>query len=141
VQNGRLIKGKEKLSRVADSKPQACPARWLGLVGEYGWDHNVLYISEKDGRLHALIEWFFLYPLKEIGENVFEFPDHGLYHGEKLLFRRDQTGRATQVVAAEVRFQRRSIAGEDAETFTIRSQRPIDELRKEAAAAKPPKEK
>ena len=26
------------------------PSRWLGLIGEYGWDHNVLYILEKDGQ-------------------------------------------------------------------------------------------
>ena len=141
VDGDQLLIGKEKLGRVAERKPEPCPARWLGLLGEYGWDHNVLYILEKDGRLHALIEWFFLYPLKEISENVFEFPDHGLYHGEKLLFARDPAGRATQVVAASVLFNRRSIPGEDAATFTIQPLRPIDELRKEALAAKPPEEK
>src|SRR5262249_54950791 len=97
VEGEHLLIGKEKLGRVAESMHEPCRASWLGLIGEYGWDHNVLYILEKDGRLHALIEWFFLYPLKERSENVFEFPDHGLYHGEKLIFTRDPAGRATQV--------------------------------------------
>ena len=44
---------------------RAAPAKWAGLIGEYGWDHNTLFILEKDGKLHALIEWFFLYPLEE----------------------------------------------------------------------------
>ena len=56
--------------------------------------------------LHALIEWFYDYPLKEESENVFAFPDFGLYHGEKLIFTRDKTGRATQVEAASVRVTR-----------------------------------
>jgi len=47
-------------------------------LGEYGWDHDVLFILEKEGRLYALIEWFFLYPLEELGENVFRFPNSGL---------------------------------------------------------------
>ncbi len=50
--------------RPAQSPPTP-PARWSELIGEYGWDHDVLYILEKDGKLHALIEWFFDYPLEE----------------------------------------------------------------------------
>ena len=59
------------------------------MIGEYGWDHDVLYILEKDGKLHALIEWFFDYPLKEVGPDRFLFPDDGLYAGEGLMFTRD----------------------------------------------------
>ena len=77
-------------------------AEWKGLIGEYGWDHDVLYIFEKDGRLWALIEWVEFDPLEQVSENVFKFPDHGLYDGERLLFTRDKTGKATQVEAASV---------------------------------------
>ena len=110
------------------------------MIGEYGWDHNTLYILEEDGQLFALIEWFYYYPLKEISENVFAFPDYGLYHGEQLLFERNVQGDATAVVAAEVRFARREVGTKDGETFRITPVKPIDELRSGALAATPPVE-
>ena len=78
------------------TKPEPSPARWAGLIGEYGWDHNTLYILEKDGQLHALIEWFFLYPAEGgIARTFSSSPIIGLYHGEKLVFtpRRRRAGR------------------------------------------------
>ena len=122
--------------------PPEPPAHFRGLIGEYGWDHNVLYILEKDGRLYALIEWFYLYPLEQETKDVYRFPpDTGLYHGEKLIFRRDRTGRAVDVEAAHVLFKRRPIDGEDGRTFRITPLKPVDQLRKEATAASPPEEK
>ncbi len=118
--------------------PAAPPDAWRGLIGEYGWDHNTLFILEREGKLHALIEWVFLYPLAEVKENVFAFPDYGLYHGEKLIFSRDPSGRATKVEAAKVVFGRRKIDGEGGETFRVRPVRPLADLRKAALAAAPP---
>jgi D-alanyl-D-alanine dipeptidase len=63
-----------------------------------------------------------------------------MYHGEQLVFARDAAGRSTEVVAAGIRFPRRMLAGEGAETFHITPQRPVDELRKAALAAQPPQE-
>ncbi len=120
--------------------PPAPPARWDGLIGEYGWDHNVLFILEREGRLHALIEWFFLYPMEELGPDVFAFPDWGLYHGEQLVFERNEMGRATAVEAASVRFERRDVGTEAGGTFRIDPVRPVEELRVEALAASPPEE-
>src|SRR5205807_3641991 len=115
----RLKVGDNVYERVPVAKPEPPPTRWLGLIGEYGWDHNTLFILEKDGKLHALIEWVYLYPLAEESENVFKFPDFGLYHDEKIIFTRDAAGRATRVVAANVTFERRHIDGEDGQTFRI----------------------
>jgi serine beta-lactamase-like protein LACTB len=137
----KLAIGKDEYERVPTKKPEPPPAKWLGLIGEYGWDHNTLYILERDGKLTALIEWVFLYPLTEESADVYKFPDFGLYHGEKLIFTRDKNGRATRVEAANVVFERRKLDGENGETFKIKSQRPLEELRKEALAAKPPEEK
>ncbi len=120
--------------------PPEPPTRWTGLIGEYGWDHNVLYILEREGHLHALIEWFFLYPLEEIEPDVFAFPDWGLYHDERLVFERDGAGRATAVEAASVRFERRDVGTEAGGTFRIDPVRPVSELRAEALAATPPDE-
>jgi CubicO group peptidase (beta-lactamase class C family)/D-alanyl-D-alanine dipeptidase len=135
-----LLINKDTYKRVPAVKPAAVPAKWAGLIGEYGWDHNTLYILERDGKLHALIEWFFLYPLTEKTPDVYKFPDFGLYPNEQLIFTRDKKGRATKVEAANVVFQRRTLDGEDGATFRIKPLRPIDELRREALAAKPPKE-
>ena len=134
-----LIDGKS-FQRVENEKPAGIPQRWQGLVGEYGWDHNTLYIFEDRGQIYSLIEWFYYYPLTEIDENTFAFPDYGLYHGEKLLVHRDPKGEAVEIVAADVTFTRR-VAGPDAgATFKIEPVKPVDELRPIALAAKPPEE-
>jgi D-alanyl-D-alanine dipeptidase len=139
--DGAILVDGAKYERLADEIPADVPQRWKGLIGEYGWDHNTLYILEDRGQLFALIEWFYYYPLKEIGENEFAFPGDGLYPDEKLFFTRGKDGRATKVVAADVTFARREVGARDGETFQIKPVRPIDELRKEALAAQPPPEK
>lgn len=136
-----LIVGSDTLRRLPDHKPAAAPERWRGLIGEYGWDHNVLYIYEDRGRLHALIEWFFIDPLTELGRDVFAFPDDGgLYHGEQLVFHRGPDGQATAVDAAGIRFLRRPVGTAGGATFTIAPVRPVQELRRAALAATPPAE-
>src|SRR5207302_7046580 len=64
-----------------------------------------------------------------------------LYDREKMILTRDKKGRATQVNAANVMFERRKLDGENGATFKIKPRRPVAELRKEALAAKPPVEK
>jgi CubicO group peptidase (beta-lactamase class C family)/D-alanyl-D-alanine dipeptidase len=140
IRGDKLVVGKDEYERVEVPLPDPPPDKWLGLIGEYGWDHNVLFILEKDGNLYCLIEWFFLYPLKEESADVFQFPDFGLYHGEKLVFHRDKSGRATNVTAANVVFERRP-AAEEGETFRIKPEKSPAELRRLALAASPPKEK
>jgi D-alanyl-D-alanine dipeptidase len=119
--------------------PPASPAL-AGVVGEYGWDHNVLYIFEKAGRATALIEWFFEYPLRRISDDEYAFPDVGLYAGERLRFTRDASGRSTQVEAASVVFPRRTWVGEDGDVYRITPVRPVEQLRADALAATPPVE-
>src|SRR5262249_38015003 len=140
--DGEKLQLREKTyERLADEKPEPLPSKWAGLIGEYGWDHNTLYILEKDGKLHALIEWVFLYPLEEESADVYRFPDYGLYHDEKLVFTRGKDGRATRVEAANVVFGRRKVDGENGETFKVRPARPLAGRRREARAARPPREK
>ncbi|MDP6468158.1 MAG: serine hydrolase [Pirellulaceae bacterium] len=138
--DGHLVVGDTAFVRIADAPPDDIPARWRGLIGEYGWDHNTLYVLEDRGRLVALIEWFYAYPLKEVSDDLFAFPDYGLYHGEQLHFSRDASGQATKVVAAEVVFRRREVGTRDGETFRIEPVQPIDKLRADALAATPPPE-
>ena len=135
-----IIIGSDTLVRRNTREPRPAPEQWKGLIGEYGWDHNTLYILERDGKLHALIEWFFQYLLEEISNDVFSFPSYGLYHGEQLAFTRDATGRATRVEAASVVFERRTVGPGDGGVFRIDPIRPVEELRVQALGAEPPAE-
>ncbi len=120
--------------------PPAPPERWRGLIGEYGWDHDVLFILEQDGVLHALIEWFVLEPLEELGADRYRF-NTGLYHGEELVFARDGQGRASEaLLGGAVRFARRPDGADPGKTFQITLAKPIEELRVAALAASPPVE-
>ncbi len=134
------IGGRTYARKESSDPPPAPPARWLGLIGEYGWDHNTLYIYEDHGQLYALIEWFYFYPLTEESENVFAFPpEAGLYHGEKLIFSSDADGEATKCVAAEVEFLRRPLT-EPGQTFKVTPLQMVDALRPAAMKLSPPRE-
>ena len=128
----------DTLALVPETRPSPPPARWRPLIGEYGWDHDVLHLLERDGRLFALIEWFGLYPLTEVDRDQLRFPAHGLYAGETLRLDRDAAGRVRAVDLGGVVFQRRAIAPEEGVTFRITPRRPLDDLRREALAATPP---
>jgi CubicO group peptidase (beta-lactamase class C family)/D-alanyl-D-alanine dipeptidase len=152
---------------IVEAKPaaDAYPSRWNGLIGEYGWDHDVLYILEREGKLHALIEWFYLYPLDEVAgtgaEERFAFPKSGLYDGEQIRFIRgggsgsgsggggkgngggkgdgDPDAPAVALEISGMRFTRRPVGVKDT-TFRITPRKPVAALRKIAAEAKPPAE-
>lgn len=119
-----------------DSPPPEPPARFLGLIGEYKAGDRVLIVLEKAGKLHlsrgqgpAAPE-----PLDEISADSFEGS------GKKVVFRRDPSGRATELQVSGVAFPRRLIDGEDGRTFRIRPTRPVDEIRREISGQKPPPE-
>ncbi|MBL8173435.1 MAG: serine hydrolase [Bryobacterales bacterium] len=103
-------------------------------LGEYGWDHNILYILEHEGKLTALIEWYDYYPLTAETPNTFRFPDWGLYDGERLQFTPEG------VRAGGVLFPRRQAAAQGP-VFRIQPRRPVPDLTREALAARPPEEK
>jgi CubicO group peptidase (beta-lactamase class C family)/D-alanyl-D-alanine dipeptidase len=133
-----LIVEGDTLRRIPDPEPRAPDSSWLGLIGEYGWDHDVLYLLEREGSLYALIEWFALYPLTEISPDRFRFPDSGLYAGEEVRFTRGPDGGATAVTVAGVVFRRRPVGTEMGRTFHITPMRPVQELRRAALAMRPP---
>jgi CubicO group peptidase (beta-lactamase class C family)/D-alanyl-D-alanine dipeptidase len=140
VKDDTLTINKDVYRRLPDERPPPCPKKWEGLLGEYGPDYITLFILEKEGQLHALIEWVFLYPLTEVDENTFKFPDYGLYHGDRVIFKRGPDGVATEVDAASVLFKRRP-ALKAGESFRITPQRPVEDLRRAALKAAPPQEK
>lgn len=118
--------------------PPPPPDHWRGVIGEYGWDHNTLYLYEDLGRLRVLIEWYFSYPLEEIADTLFAFPARGLYAGERLVVRRDSAGKGITVELNGIVFRRRSVGPADGGQLKITPVRPIDQLLREARAATPP---
>lgn len=123
-------------------KPMPIPKPWQGLIGEYGWNHNILYIYEAYGKLTALIEWMEKDILTEVEKDVFAFPvKGGMYHGEKMRFKRDRNGIATQVqIENGPIFFRRDIGVDHGKTFRIDPLEPVGVLRKIALSASPPSE-
>lgn len=140
AEDGRLRIGDRFYDPLPDAPPAEIQPKWQKLIGEYGWDFNTLYVLEENGQLYALIEWFYYYPLTEVRENVFAFPNYGLYHGEQIVFETDSGGNPTGAIAASVRFPRREVGTKDGETFRIVPVRAIDEIRQEAIQAEPPVE-
>jgi D-alanyl-D-alanine dipeptidase len=128
-------------SEPRQAKPLSAPARWRGLIGEFGPDGDILYILEKDGRLCALFKRVELAPLEEVSKNIFKFPEHGPREGQRLVFKRHANGQATQVEVENVAFKRRQVGPEEgAMQLRVKPLRPIPQLLKEARAAQPPKE-
>ncbi|SHK43668.1 serine hydrolase [Rhodothermus profundi] len=123
--------------RADDPVPAPMPERWRPYIGRYGWPHNTLYILEQDGHLYALIEWFFYYPLIEVGPDEFRMPDYGLYMGERVAFVRTTDGRVAGVRIGGVFWERWP---ETDTLFRIQPIRPVAELMQEVQSLQPPTE-
>src|SRR5262249_22233920 len=94
-------------------KPAAPPARWRGLIGEYGPDNDIVYVLEKGGRLQALFKRVELEPLDEVSRNVYKFSAGGARAGKQFIFTRDAHGRATEVKVGDVTLKRRQVGPEE----------------------------
>ena len=137
--NGININGKEFV-KIDKNKNFNFPPDWKNLIGEFGWDHNILFVYENNGKLFLLMEWFEKDKLLQINKNLFEFPkNYGMYQGEKLRFIRDENDYA---IAVEILngplFKRRNIGVGKGETFKIDPIEPIEKIRKKALKAIPP---
>jgi len=110
------------------------------VIGEYGFDHNILYISEKFGKLHALIEWGMEYPLTDMGNGSFRFPPFGLYPNEQLVFERDNRGKIHNASLNGINFKRRAVGDVEGGVFRIEPVKPVPVLEQEALEATQPKE-
>lgn len=119
------------------TKPAPPPARWRGLIGEYGPDDNLLIVLERDGLVHALFKsQRMILPLTEVDKNTFTLPGSG----ERLTFKRDRVGRGTEVDVNRLVLKRRNIEPESGNQLRITPVRPVPDLMKEALEAQPPTE-
>ncbi len=138
--DGKVTIRATEYASIPDVMPAPLNPAWSELVGEYGLDHNVLYISEKFGRLHALIEWATEYPLTDLGEGKFGFPAYGLYPNEQLVFERNDDGDIDNASLNGIGFARRSVGNIEGNVFQITPVEPVAVLEREALAATPPQE-
>lgn len=127
------------ITNLPANPPAACPDRWHRLIGEYGWDHQKLYVHERDGKLCLFMDWFVLEQLEEVGDGVFQCSAKGQIPHERLVFLFDRQGQVTDIVLTGDFFPRRVIPGVDGPTFRIKPERPVNVLITEARAAEPPK--
>lgn len=122
----------------AQPRPLPAPARWRGLIGEYGPDNDIVLILEKDGKLCARFKKGEFAPLDEMTGDIFRSPELG---APLLIFTRDARGRATQVDAGSAVLKRRQIEPESgASQLRVKPLRPVPELMREARAAQSPPE-
>lgn len=130
----------QRFVRAAIAKPAPASPALKRLVGEYGWNHDILYILEDRGHLDALIEWFFQSPLTRTSDSTFVFPPGSLYDGEPVRFVSDRSGAVRGVRIGGVWFPRRAVGPASGNQLLVTPVRPIAELRREALAATPPTE-
>lgn len=120
-------------SRTAPPPP---PARWLPLIGEYGPDSAVTIVFERGGQLwlHAASSET---PLAEEGNGRFTAASDP---SRRVVFTRGTDQRISQVEVAGATLARRQVGPESGNQLVITPIRPMDELRREAMAARPPVE-
>ena len=135
-----LETGGTLFKRVAEPQPARVRPALARLVGEYGWDHDILYILENRGHLEALIEWFFQSPLTRKSDSKFAFPAVSLYDAEPVTFSFDKSGAVTGLHVGKVWFPRRAIGPASGNQLRVTPVRPVAEIEREARAASPPVE-
>jgi CubicO group peptidase (beta-lactamase class C family)/D-alanyl-D-alanine dipeptidase len=135
-----LVAGQRRFVRAAESKPERVAPALAKLVGEYGWDHDILYILENRGHLEALIEWFFQSPLTRMTDASFAFPAASLYDAEPVTFAFDKSGAVTGLHVGKVWFPRRAIGPASGNQLRVTPVRPVADIEREARAATPPVE-
>lgn len=123
--------------RMAWQRPPEPDEDLAGLVGEYGWGHNIVRIYERDGEPHARVEWSQHQKLERLSKETYRFPATGLYANEELRFMRDERGVGMAVSLSGVVLPRRDL-GAEVEARSRTNARFIAELVAGARKASPP---
>lgn len=136
----RVVVGADTFARAVEAPPPAAPGVWGRLFGEYGWGYETLFIYERRGRLHALIEWIEDDALTRVSDTVFAFPATSMYVGERVTFQGARRGAATAAIAGAVTFPRREIGPAGGGQLRVQPVRPVAELLALAKNERPPAE-
>jgi CubicO group peptidase (beta-lactamase class C family)/D-alanyl-D-alanine dipeptidase len=128
-----------RYGRTANSIPADAPQSLKSLIGEYGWDHNLIRIFERDGKPWVMIEWTGWQPMRILDKDRWAFPDDptGLYPKEQIRFVRNARGEAVAIDLNGIIFKRRYRGQETlAEVRSLARNKP--RLREKALLATPP---
>jgi hypothetical protein len=121
----------------ARGAPAPPPARWLGLLGEYGDGAAWRIVAEQDGKLRLVDTALRVTPITERAPSEF-VTDSGAI---PVRFTRDAAGRATEMQLGEARLPRNDIEPRPGTNqLRVTPVKPVDSLRAEALAASPPSE-
>ena len=130
-----------RYTRTDWQRPSRPDAELGSLIGEYGWDHNILRVYQRDGRPYVRIEWTGWSPLRRLEADHYAFPERlGLYPLESLRFERNASGKVTAAMLGAIRFPRRDFGAEAEAAVHSVMTTGIDALRTAARAASPPAE-
>lgn len=121
-------------------KPPAPPARWRGLLGEYGVDSTTACTLENHRDLLVLENWRDSLRLRERSDHRFTVAS-GADSAMPVVFRVGTGGRAVEMRLADTVLPRRAIEPlPGTNQLRIKPVRPVEELRREALASEPPHE-
>ena len=145
----RIVPGQESI-RMDDRvfvkqdapRPSAAPAAWAGLIGEYGWDHNTLYILEEKGTpiyTHRMVSSDMNWRTWGTTGLRFRITDCTTMKCWSLSGGTDGVASQVSLEGGSV-FKRRFIEGNEGTTYRITPVRPVEELKEEALAASPPEQ-
>lgn len=93
-------------------RPAEPDADLAGVVGEFGWPHNILRVYERDGEVYARVEWSQHYKLERLGRDAYKLPSPGLFANEELRFMRDERGVAAAANLSGMVMPRRDLGAE-----------------------------
>ena len=126
-----------RYTRVAISKPAPPAPDIVGLIGDYGWDHEIIRAFERDGSLFVRIEWIEYDRMARVTADTWKFPAVSpFYPGEQLQFSRDASGRGMSVALNGIVFPRRNIIIDPPAGKLSEKDRTL--LRQRALGASPP---
>lgn len=132
------LRNSNELLKKVGAKPGPAPARYRGLIGEYGAGDSIVIVLEDGGRLFVRRNRE-ADALREISRNTFEVVSEPR-KGEHVAFTRSASGRGTTMQYGGSVFLRRQIEPESGNQLHVQPLRPVPELMKEALAARPPSE-
>ncbi|HZV88836.1 MAG TPA: M15 family metallopeptidase [Candidatus Binatus sp.] len=119
-------------------KPPAAPARWKGLIGEYGPEDKPIFILEKDGYLTFLSPPSPELRLEQLDLGLFTISSSDTLIN--LRFDLDTNSVAASLHFGKKEFPRRKEGPDQGQVFRITPQHPVEELRTQALADSPPQE-
>jgi D-alanyl-D-alanine dipeptidase len=121
-------------------KPAPCPQTWRSILGEYQSKGDTVYLFEKDGQLALQTKRGVSTRLDPMSDDLYGILGTELFGQNTVIITKRAKTFDVALRFGPREFVRILTGGEGETTFRITPLRPVDELRKEALKAQPPKE-